>query len=230
MPERDRRAGGHTLERCVMLTLLCPVALLTLAAGSGGPADAGRERWTADTARSRITIHVFKKGLLSGLAHDHHFVPGNWRATATFEGASPSAAHVEVIVAANSLRDQQPALSEKDREKIDRQAAGPEVLDARRYPEIRFASKSVVVAPGTSVAPGGGLQGTLTGTLSLHGQERPVSVPITATKDGKAWRARGSLNFNQSAFGIHPYSGFGGTIAVRDEVKLEYEIVLAPAS
>jgi polyisoprenoid-binding protein YceI len=213
-----------------MLMPLCSVALLTLAGGSGAPAHASPQWWTADTARSRITIHVFKKGLLSGLAHDHHFVPGNWSATATFEGASPSAAHVEVIVAANSLRDQQPALSEKDREKVDRQAAGPEVLDARRYPEIRFVSKSVAVASGTSGAPDGGLRGTLTGTLSLHGQERPVSVPITATKDGKTWRARGTVNFNQSAFGIHPYSGFGGTIAVRDEVKLEYELVLTPAS
>lgn len=76
-----------------------------------------------------------------------------------------------------------------------------------------------------------GLKGMLTGTLSFHGQERPVSVPVTATKEGNAWRARGAVTFKQSDFGVHPYGSFVGTIAVRDEVRLEYDIVLvAPAS
>jgi polyisoprenoid-binding protein YceI len=219
------------LERCVMLKALCSAVLLATSVGSGGQAHASPGRWTADSERSRITVHVFRRGLLSAMAHHHHFVASKWRATATFEGASPLGAHVQVIIAAESLRDQQPALSQKDREKVDRQAAGPDVLDARRYPEIRFVSKPLDIEAGTSTRADGGLQGMLTGTLSVHGQERPVSVPVTATKEGNAWRARGAVTFKQSDFGIHPYSGFLGTIAVRDEVKLEYDIVLAaPAS
>jgi hypothetical protein len=57
-----------------------------------------------------------------------------------------------------------------------------------------------------------------------------VSVPIAATKEGEAWRARGAVAFKQSDFGIRPYSGFAGTISVQDEVKVDYDIVLAPAS
>ncbi len=168
---------------------------------------------------------MLKRGLLSAMAHHHHFVASKWHATAIFDGASPSGARVEVIIAADSLRDQQAALSQEDRGKVDRQAAGPGVLDARRYPEIRFVSNPLDLEPVTSIQTDAGLRGVLTGTLSLHGQEHPVSVPVTVTKEGDAWRARGALTFKQSAFGIRPYSGFFGTIAVHDEVKLEYDIV-----
>ena len=204
------------------------VALLAVVAGARATAEPGPARWVAETAMSRITVHVFKQGIFSGLAHDHHFVAGNWRATATFDSASPSQTEVELLIAADSLRDQQPALSDEDREKVDRQAAGPDVLDSRHYPDIRFVSKSLEIASETS-APAGGIRGMLTGTLSLHGRERPLSVPITATREGSGWRARGAVNFNQSDFGIRPYRGFAGTIAVRDQVTLEYEIVLTPA-
>jgi polyisoprenoid-binding protein YceI len=226
--KEGRQAERHPASEGVMFKPLCSVALLAVVVGARATAEPNPEQWVADTARSHITVHVFKSGIFSGLAHDHHFVAGNWRATATFESASPSEARVEILIAADSLRDQQPGLSDQDREKVDRQAAGRDVLDSSHYPQIRFVSKSLEIASGTS-APDGGLQGMLTGTLSLHGQERPVSVPLTATREGSGWRARGAVNFNQSDFGIRPYKGFAGTIAVRDQVTLEYEIVLTPA-
>jgi polyisoprenoid-binding protein YceI len=212
-----------------MRRALCSVVLLAASVGFGGSVRADAGRWTADAGRSRITLHVFKRGLLSAVAHHHHFVAGSWRATATFDGGSPAAARVELIIAADSLRDRQEALSPKERDKVDRQAAGPDVLDARRYPEIRFVSKPLEIGPGTSVRAGGTVEGMLTGTLSLHGKERLVSVPVSATPEGTAWRARGAVTFKQSDFGIRPYSGFLGTIAVRDEVKLEYDVVLVAA-
>jgi polyisoprenoid-binding protein YceI len=210
---------------------MCSVVLLAASMPSVGRAQASPARWTADTDKGRITVHVFKRGLFSSAAHDHHFVAGTWRATATFDGGGAADARVEVIIAADSLRDQQPALSQGDRAKIDRQAAGRDVLDAPRYPEVRFLSTRLDVEPGTSLHAEGGLRGTLVGTLSLHGRDRPVSVPVTVSREGAAWRARGAVTFKQSDFGIRPYSAFAGTIAVRDEVKLEYDLVLvAPAS
>ncbi|HEX9399437.1 MAG TPA: YceI family protein [Anaeromyxobacter sp.] len=109
---------------------------------------------------------MLKRGLLSAMAHHHHFVASKWHATAIFDGASPSGARVEVIIAADSLRDQQAALSQEDRGKVDRQAAGPGVLDARRYPEIRFVSNPLDLEPVTSIQTDAGLRGVLTGTLS----------------------------------------------------------------
>jgi polyisoprenoid-binding protein YceI len=173
---------------------------------------------------------VPKSGFLSAFAHDHEFLASDWRATATLDNANLSGAGVEVVISASSLRDQQPALSDKDRETVNHQAASAEVLDASRYPEIRFTASSMSVAPSRSASSDGTVQGVLTGSLSLHGQQRPVSVPIAATKEGETWRARGTVAFKQSDFGIRPYSGFAGTISVQDEVKVDYDIVLAPAS
>ncbi len=205
------------------------LVLLAGTLGMAGTARASPVTWTAVLGRSQIVVHVFKKGLLSGAAHDHHFVPRNWRATARFDAAVPSDAHFEVVVAAGSLVDRQPDLSAKDREKVNQQAAGAGVLDAARYPEIRFSSKALVRAASAPVQPDGRIEGALAGTLSLHGRERPLSVPVQAVRDGDSWHARGSVGFKQSEFGIEPYSGFLGTIAVHDEVKVEYDLVMSKA-
>lgn len=212
-----------------MLEAPWSVVLLAIMVGVAVPARASAGGWTAEAGQSRITVHVLKKGLLSGLAHDHHFVAGRWRATATFDPASPSSTRIEVIVRADSLADEQPALSKTDREKVDRQAAGRDVLDAERFPEVRFAANALEVSP-AAARPGDAVQGTLQGTLSLHGQERPLAVPVAAVKEGDGWRAHGAVTFKQSDFGIRPYSGFAGTIAVHDELKLEYDLLMVPAS
>ncbi len=204
------------------------LVLLTGSLVVAGTARASPAGWTARLEKSRIVVHVFKKGLLSGVAHDHHFVAGDWRVTARFDATHPADARFEVVIAAGSLRDRQPELSKEDREKVDRQAAGEGVLDARRYPEIRFISKEAVrvAAPAPTE---GGIEGEISGSLSLHGREHPLSVPVHAAREGDGWRARGSVRFKQSDFGIEPYSGFLGTIAVRDEVEVEYDLVMVPA-
>jgi polyisoprenoid-binding protein YceI len=185
--------------------------------------------WTASTGSGHIVVHVYKRGLFSGLAHDHHFSATDWRVTAVLDPGAPGLARVEVVVAAASLRDQQAALTEKDRDKVNGRAAGPETLDAARYPEIRFvADRLAVVGPAPS-GPEGALDGDLVGTLSMHGVSRPLKVPVHATRDGERWRVTGSARLKQSQFGIEPFSGFAGTVAVHDEAVIEFDLQLGPA-
>jgi polyisoprenoid-binding protein YceI len=191
-------------------------------------AHASPARWSAAPGRSRITIHVYKKGFLSGMAHDHHFDAGRFRVTATLDGDALAQARFEVTIAAGSLRDQQPDLSDEDRAKVDAQAAGPDVLDAARFPEIRFAPDGAA-GPALRLELDGSIDGELAGTLSLHGKQRPVAVQVHATREGEAWHARGSARFKQSDFGIEPYSGFLGAVAVHDEILVEYDLVLDQA-
>jgi polyisoprenoid-binding protein YceI len=210
-----------------MLTrLVPPLALLLALAAPPATAGAAAASWRAVVEKSQITLHVYKKGLLSGAAHDHHFVPATWRATASFDEAKPSDIRVELVIAADSLRDRQPELSSDDREKVNRQAAGKDVLDAAHHPEIRFTASGGLEP--AAAAPTR-VDGVLSGTLALHGRERTVPVRVVAKKAGGGWWAHGSAKFKQSDFGIEPYSGFLGTIAVKDEVQLDYELFLAPA-
>jgi polyisoprenoid-binding protein YceI len=195
------------------------LAVLSLVVPSGAGGAEGT--WIASPAGSRLTVHVLKRGLLSGLAHDHHFVAADWSASARFDPSGDGPAHLEVVVRAASLQDQQPALSPEDRAKVDRQAA--RILDAERFPEIRFASDRPPRLP-----PGDRAELDLVGTLTLHGTGRPLTIRVEVLRDGEGWRVHGAVRLRQSDFGVEPYSGFLGTIAVQDEIEVEFVLALRP--
>ncbi len=173
----------------------------------------------------RIVVHVFKKGAFSAFAHDHHFEVGKWHATAEVPDGEPARASVDVALSAGSLHDRQERLSDADRRKVDAQAAGPDVLDAQHHAEIEFRSERF--EPERGGAPEH-VRGTLHGTLTLRGRGAPADVAVEADRDGKAWRVRGKARVKQTAFGIKPYSGFAGTVGVKDELEIEIALTLRP--
>jgi polyisoprenoid-binding protein YceI len=61
------------------------------------------------------------------------------------------------------------------------------------------------------------------GDLTLRGKKQPVVVAVSL-QDG---HYRGSASFKQSTFGIAPISVAGGTVKVKDEIKIEFDIVPA---
>jgi polyisoprenoid-binding protein YceI len=61
------------------------------------------------------------------------------------------------------------------------------------------------------------------GQLTLHGRTQPVTVSVTL-KDG---RYQGFATLKQRDFGIKPVSIAGGTVKVKDEVRIEFDIALA---
>lgn len=193
------------------------VALIMLA----HPAAAEPQAWTSDQAGGRVAVSVWKRGLLSGLAHDHHLLATAWRATARTGAPPEGAPALEVVVQVASLREQQPALSPEDRAKVEAQAR--QTLEADRFPEIRFT------APGPLVPPAAGAAALeVQGTLTLHGQARPLTLPIQVDREGPALRVRGLIALRQRDFGLEPFSGFLGTIAVKDEVEVAFELLLRP--
>jgi polyisoprenoid-binding protein YceI len=60
------------------------------------------------------------------------------------------------------------------------------------------------------------------GNLALHGKDRPITVEVTR----KGEQYKGSATFKQTDFGITPVAVAGGTVKVKDEVKIEFEIAL----
>ncbi len=203
---------------------LCLVLLAGLSAAAAAPAAAaGLE---ATPASGRIRVHVFKKGLFAAFAHDHHFEATEWRVRAEVPGGDPSKLSVEAIIAAGSLHDRQGALSGADRAKVDANAAGPDVLDAAHHPEIAWRSVDVVLDPGSG--KDGRVRGTVHGRLTMHGRTRPVDLVFEARRLGQAWDVRGTGRARQSDFGISPFSGFAGTVGVKDEVEIEIALMLRP--
>lgn len=81
------------------------------------------------------------------------------------------------------------------------------------------ASPQIKFEP-TSVEQAGPARFLVRGQLSLHGHTRPVAVDVR-TENG---RYVGSSTFKQREFGITPVSVAGGTVTVKDELKIDLDV------
>jgi len=163
-----------------------------------------------DVAHSVLKIRVFKSGFFSAFAHNHRIeAPIAQGTVETSEKAG-----VALLVDARKLRVLDPELSADKRADVQKTMDGPQVLDSGRFPEISFQS--------TTVDKIGANHWTIRGKLTLHGQTRPVVVDV-GFRDG---HYIGTTTLKQRDFGITPVSIAGGTVKVKDEVKIEFDVVL----
>jgi len=171
---------------------------------------AGQTR-AIDTEHSVLTVHVFKSGLFSAFAHNHEI------AAPIAEGTVEVSPRPWVSLRADARKMQvlDPETSEETRAQTQRTMQGAAVLDSQRFPGISFRS--------TSVDPTGDSHWLVHGNLTLHGQTKPVVVGVVL-KDG---HYRGTAMLNQREFGMAPVSIAGGTIKVKDALRIEFDIVLA---
>jgi len=184
--------------------------VLTLLVSSATPAFAGADARLIDGAHSTITVYVYKTGILSGLAHNHEIEA----LIASGEVKDSSTASVELRVDSTKLRVLDREASDGMRAKIQATMQSAEVLDVSHFPEIHFQS--------TGVQPDGADHWMVHGNLDLHGQTHPVSFEV-ALKDGLY---QGTAVLKQTGFGITPVKVAGGTVKVKDEVKVTFSIAL----
>ena len=156
-----------------------------------------------------MTVYAYKAGLFSAFA-DNHII------RAPIESGSISAEPslgVELTVKAGKMVVLDLDLPAGKRADVQARMLGPEVLDTAKYPDITFTS--------TSVEPAATDQWKVTGRLTIRGQTRPVTISAVR-QDG---HYRGSVEIRQRDFGIDPISIAGGTVKVKDQVKIEFDIV-----
>jgi polyisoprenoid-binding protein YceI len=95
----------------------------------------------------------------------------------------------------------------------------PENLASDSHPEIRFRSSSVKPAEG---------QWLVNGELSIRGRAQPVAVPVKVAPRPSGFAFTGKFSAKQSDFGIKPSSVGGGTVKVKDEVSILFDISAIP--
>ena len=184
--------------------------ILTLLVSLAGPAFGGSEARPIDRAHSTMTVYVYKTGILSGLAHNHEIeAPIEWGEVKDSEISS-----VELRVDSSKLRVLDPEVSDGTRATIQATMRSAEVLDVGRFPEIHFRS--------TGVETSGTDHWVIHGNLDFHGQTHPISFDV-ALKDGLY---QGTAVLKQTGFGITPVKIAGGTVKVKDEVKVAFSIAL----
>jgi polyisoprenoid-binding protein YceI len=164
-----------------------------------------------DTEKSVMTVRVLKSGFFSAFGHEHQ-VSAPIR-QGSFRVDDPA---VELAVDSRQLQVVDKDVSEKDRAEIQQTMLGPKVLDSQQFPEIRFRS--------TRVDRLGDGKWVVFGDLTLHGQTHPIKVAVE--RDSEHYR--GSAEVKQRDFGITPVTVAGGTVKVKDEVRVEFKIVGRP--
>jgi polyisoprenoid-binding protein YceI len=164
-----------------------------------------------DTHNSKLIVHVSKTGAFSAFA-DNHEVEAPIAEGFVDEGTR----QVKFVVESQRLKVLDPQMSPDKRQQVQKRMLGPEVLDVAHFPRITFES--------TGVEQAGSDRLLVRGQLSLHGVTRPVVVNVR-TENG---RYVGSSTLKQREFGITPISIAGGSVKVKDELKIEFDVRVSP--
>jgi len=172
-----------------------------------------------DPERSVVVIEVRRGGSLARLGHDHVVASHDVRGY-----VAPDAHRADLYVALDRLVVDESRLRREagfDTEPSASDVAGTrqnmleKVLEADRYPYALVSVTGVDAG-----ATGAGLDVAIT----LHGATRAFRIPAKIETAADATDVTGQLAFDQSEFGITPFSILGGAVQVQDKVNLRFHI------
>jgi polyisoprenoid-binding protein YceI len=176
----------------------------------------------------RVVIKTTRAGLAARAGHDLTIEVTRWSAQVQVpaeDDGGPAAATVSADLDLGSLEVREGTggalpLTDRDRREIKKQMS--QILGSAT---ATFASTRVI--PSGSGSSGSGFSGSgfsggaVEGTVTLNGKTQPARLQVTAPGDGQY---RGSATLNQTGFGVKPYSGFFGTLKLKNEVTVEFEV------
>lgn len=130
--------------------------------------------------------------------------------TFTWDEKNPAACKLEVTVQTASLDTQ-----DKDRNDT---MAGPDLLDARKFPTARYSAGSC------ARRADGGTEAV--GKLTLHGVTKDLRVPLAVKPVASGLELSGEVTIKRLAFGVGQ-GDWNSTESVGDDVKLQYKVPLS---
>jgi polyisoprenoid-binding protein YceI len=197
------------------------VCSLGLALAAFATAAQEKGTYSIDRAKSKLQIDVYKEGAFKMFGHDHLIVANEISGQVQFDPQKMEDSAVHLKVLAKSLTAVDPGESEKDRRDVQATMTGEKVLDVAKFPEIVFTSTRVSAVKKTA----DGWELTLAGKLNIHGVEKPVSFPLRVRAAAGELRAQGEVSVLQTDHGITPIKVGGGSVKVKDKLKISFTIV-----
>ncbi len=179
----------------------------------------GKPVFRVDSRESLVVIEVRRSGSLARLGHDHvvashevggYVAPGEGRADLYVQLERLEVD--EAALRAEAGFDTQPTQLDIDGTRANMLVR---VLEADRFP---FA---LIRVGGADARQG---NATLSVAITLHGVTRALQAPARIDADADLIEVSGRLSFDQTDFGITPYSVLGGAIAVRNGVDLRFRV------
>lgn len=210
------------------------LALLLLFPGVGSLRGHGMQSQAneaVDYDASYLIAITGTTGLFAFAGHRHAVVASSWSADLKVNPDDPSHARAVFTLPTNKLVIDSPAARQKagmgkgpsDSEvrTIQQRMLSSEVLDAARYPQIKFTATSIK-AQGSEVLE-------VSGKMQIHGRVHPAEVQVKHRSEGKQTTFDGEFNIRQTDYGIKPESVAGGTVKVKDTITIKFHIVTRAA-
>lgn len=185
-----------------------------------GTPPATTVRYLIDAKGSRFTVRAFAAGMLSAFGHDPTISIPDFEGEVLFAPNAPEDSSLRIAIQAASLVVTDD-ISDKDRKEIERRMHD-EVLETDGFSEIIYECPraSSIQKMGEEL-----FLVALNGELSLHGVTRNQPVSARVTLKGDMLRAAGEFAVRLSDYEIKPVSAAGGTVKLKDELKLSFDIV-----
>ena len=174
-------------------------------------------RYRIDVGMSRFTVRAFATGLFSSLGHNPTLAIRDYTGEANFVPSNPEQSSIRISVQSASLTVTDD-VSQKDRTEIENKM-NQDVLETPGYPEIVFESSRVAL----NASGDDRYAANVSGNLILHGITRNETISAQVSVTGDVLRAYGEFTLRQSDYGIKLVSVAGGTLKVKDEVKVAFD-------
>jgi hypothetical protein len=182
-----------------------------------------------DSNNSELRVLVYRGGTLAGLGHNHVIVSRALAGVVQIGGTiSESSFSFSVPVESFVVDDAQSRTEEGSDFPADvpedaksgtrRNMLGAAMLNAAAFAELSVKS---VALSGTLGAATADL------TVNIAGHESKISAPFTLQGDAQHLTATGSMQLQQTAIGLTPYSLLHGALQVQDAMLLKFKISVA---
>jgi polyisoprenoid-binding protein YceI len=179
------------------------------------------DRYKLDPGRSRFTVQAFAAGILSAFAHSPTFAVRDFSGEIRL-GETVQQFELNLTVNTHSL-ELEDRVSATDRQEIEARMWN-EVLETSTYREITYRG-----AAATADKIGQGrYRLAIQGDLTLHGVTRPYRPDAELIVFADGLRLGGGGLLRMSEFGIKPVTALGGTIKLKDELKLAFDLAALP--
>jgi polyisoprenoid-binding protein YceI len=172
-----------------------------------------------DARKSQFFVQAEAGGVLGAFAHDHKLQVKDFNGTVSLPSPALQSASLDISIVADSLTlvDK---VSDDDRKEIE-SSMKQKVLETAKFPKITFRSVGVTVDSSDDASS----RIKVLGNLWLHGVGHKIPIAMTVALKGDSLRATGTMKLRQTDYGMTPYTAAIGTIRVKDEVTLSFDIV-----
>ena len=170
--------------------------------------------WSLTPADGELHILTGVAGRAAKMGHRLTIAMTSWQASAQWDGSAPAHAELTVDVDSIAVLSGEGGLTPlSGPEKGVCRSNALKSLDAKKFPQIRFASDQVAKTSDGY---------RLDGTVEIHGTSHPQIVDLKVVDTGDALELSARVPVAQTEFGVKPFSLMMGSLKVADEVTIAF--------